>query len=360
MVLRLTLEQTDNCVSSQSAKIGLEVFSKERASIYFSGPLPGSQWLSLLACLDQAGVRIVTDVEGLDFNEARIHRIAQECSGYISVFSNERLEHGNQAWRDLAALSALDSDIPHLVLTTPDVSENIVLHEDLVTISINKSLCFDVKRSALKGPHQICVERCELDPDFQTHLDEFLARICLHKRIPQFAFFIGRLERDFALAREAIRCAVERHAGIPCLWSDDGHRLKTNSVRQGTQQMLEVACFVIADLTLGPENPTMENPSRAHEIGLSIAYDRILMLCSKEPRRYPYFSIGDMQMFFWSDERDLYEHTVNWLYRERGLVGRTILNYRLSEWDANHQVNVKPAEFIYDSTRRYRWQQSQL
>ena len=56
------------------------------------------------------------------------------------------------------------------------------------------------------------------------------------------------------------------------------------------------ATFVIADLTLGVESPDRENPSRAHEIGMAIAYDRsILMLLSQEPRRYPYFSIGDLQ-----------------------------------------------------------------
>ena len=147
---------------------------------------------------------------------------------------------------------------------------------------------------------------------------------------------------------------------MPCLWSGDGcHRLKTPSVRLTTQLLLEQATLVIADLTLGPENPENENPSRAHEIGLSVAFNRRLMLCSREPRRYPYFSIGDMQMFFWSDERDLYERASEWLRAEREAIGRTVLNYRLPEWDPTYQPVVKPADFSFDAKRCYLWPQTQ-
>ena len=77
------------------------------------------------------------------------------------------------------------------------------------------------------------------------------------------------------------------------------------SVRERTRLLIKHATLVIADLTLGTESPERENPSRAHEIGMTIAYGRKLMLCSQEPRRDPYFSIGDMQMTFWSTEADL-------------------------------------------------------
>ena len=120
--------------------------------------------------------------------------------------------------------------------------------------------------------------------------DQLVAHALIKREgIPPYAFFIGRLERDFTHAREAIRAAVESEAGIPCLWSDDGHWTNIESVHRRTQLLIKHATFVIADLTLGLESPKRENPSRAHEIGMSIAYNRKLMLCSQEPRRYPYF-----------------------------------------------------------------------
>lgn len=148
--------------------------------------------------------------------------------------------------------------------------------------------------------------------------------------IPTYAFFVGRLERDFAQARNAIRAAVEEEAGVPCLWVDDG-RFRTNveSVRERTREVIRHAAFLIADLTLGPESPHQENPSRAHEIGLAIAYEKPLMLCSQEPRRYPYYSIGDMQMTFWHDEEELAASVRAWIAAHPQVPRRQVLNASL-------------------------------
>jgi len=160
-------------------------------------------------------------------------------------------------------------------------------------------------------------------------------------RIRPYAFLIGRLERDFTHAREAIRAAVESEAGIACLWSDDGrHRTNVASVRERTRLLIKHATFVIAELTLGVESPDRENPSRAHEIGLAIGYGRKLMLSSQEPRRYPYFSIADLQMTFWDTEDELEQQVRAWIRVERDSVARTVFN-------------ANPTIFTFDPKRRY-------
>jgi hypothetical protein len=163
-----------------------------------------------------------------------------------------------------------------------------------------------------------------------------------------YAFFVGRLERDFRHAREAIRTAIEAEAGIPCLWADDGrHRTSVESVRERTRLLIKHAAMVVADLTLGVESPERENPSRAHEIGMAIAYERPLMLCSQEPRRYPYFSIGDMQMTFWATEDELERDVRTWIRFHGRSIVRRVFNYRLPA-----PMYAKPV-FQYDPALRY-------
>ncbi|HEV7240483.1 MAG TPA: hypothetical protein VGQ36_14690 [Thermoanaerobaculia bacterium] len=160
-------------------------------------------------------------------------------------------------------------------------------------------------------------------------------------RMRPYAFLIGRLERDFAQAREAIRIAVENEAGIACLWSDDRrHRTNVDSVRERTRLLIKHSTFVIAELTLGIESPDRENPSRAHEIGLAIGYERKVMLSSQEPRRYPYFSIADLQMTFWDSEDELEQQVRAWIRSARESVARVV-------------CNPKRATFTYDPKRRY-------
>jgi len=170
-------------------------------------------------------------------------------------------------------------------------------------------------------------------------------------RIPPYAFLIGRLERDFAHAREAMRVAVERDAGLPLVWIDDGrHRSNVESVRQRTRLLIRHAAFVIADLTLGVESPDSENPSRAHEIGMAVAYDRWMMLSSQEPRRYPYFSIGDMQMTFWETEEELERNVSGWIRAAREYVSRRVLNAELAS--VGHMSRVSPT-FNFDPAKRF-------
>jgi hypothetical protein len=193
--------------------------------------------------------------------------------------------------------------------------------------------------------------RATLDCGFDEPADveAFLAAVSSGSgQVRPYAFFVGRLERDFRHAREAIRTAIEAEAGIPCLWADDGrHRTNVESVRERTRLLIKHAAMVVADLTLGVESPERENPSRAHEIGMAIAYERPLMLCSQEPRRYPYFSIGDMQMTFWATEDELERDVRTWIRFNGRSIARRVFNYRLPA-----PMYAEPV-FRYDPALRY-------
>lgn len=127
---------------------------------------------------------------------------------------------------------------------------------------------------------------------------------------------------------------------------DDGcYTTNVASIRDCTRLLIRHAAFVIADLTLGIENPRCENPSRAHEIGMAIAYDRPLFLSSQEPRRFPYFSVADMQMSFWTREDELEAAIRGWICTHR--MARRVLNYSLT------RAVVSESTFQFDPNRRF-------
>ena len=268
----------------------LDIDHGARAEVYLA--TPGDVPWDLVAGLDAAGLRVVGDLPGLPPDEDRVWRIMSGC-GALLIAADDAASPGLQS----AARIATEL-----------------------------------------GVAQYRLRAGETPPE-------------VHREAPRalpYAFFVGRLERDFTLAREAIRAAVEREAGIPCLWADDGrHRTDVASVREATRLLIQHASFVIADLTLGAENPRQENPSRAHEIGMAIAYQRPLMLSSQEPRRYPYFSIGDLQMTFWETEDELERQTRAWVRAHARTVARRVFNHELPS------PALAPAAFAYNDTRRY-------
>ena len=338
----------------------LDIHSPIRSEVFFLGPAPDASMSSLLQCLDRAGIAVIADVPEQAYCQERFDRIAGGCSGLISVFSRKRLDQGVAGWRDLMELNEIARERPHLVLWEDGLDARVSLLDKEARVSIGPFLEFSVLQSSMHG---VCgfrwedIESCS--KSINNVIEAYITAVCEIPVTPPYAFMIGRMERDFSQARQAIRAAVEKNIGMTCLWSDDGrHNIKTQSVRLATELLLENAALVIADLTLGPENPRKENPSRAHEIGLSMAFDRRLMLCSREPRRYPYFSIGDQQMFFWSDENDLYQRTSHWLLAERESIGRTVLNHRLQEWEASYAPVISPLPFVFDRKLRYRWPQT--
>jgi hypothetical protein len=264
----------------------LEVLAPWKTDVFLAVTGSAVPW-SIIEQLDQIRIRAIGPAPDSAPEEKQLRTIMGGCSGAMSVSHSREVE-----------AIALELGIPFLVVG------------DLTTV----------------------------DPaDFRTALPNH------SDRTPSYAFLIGRLERDFRQAREAISAAVERAAGIPFLWADDGrHRTNIESTRERTRLLVKHAAFVVADLSLGVESPERENPSRAHEIGMAIAYGRPLMLCSQEPRRHPYYSIGDMQMLFWLTEDELEAGVRQWILSNRDVVRRRVFNYELKN------ANIQEPAFKFD------------
>ncbi len=278
-----------------SGRFELEILAPGKADVFLASAESDIPWM-VVEQLDRVGVRVVGELPGIEADEERTRALMCRCSGLVTALPDHAIA-GFTARADVAP-------------GTPRLN--------------------------------ICSET----PD---DLDGFVAKVLKDReRIRPYALMIGRLERDFRHARDAIRVAVEGEAGIPCLWADDGrHRTNIESVRERTRLLIKHATFVIADLTLGVESPTRENPSRAHEVGMAIAYERPLMLCSQEPRRYPYFSIGDMQMTFWSTEDELEAGVKSWIRFNREVVACRVYNYQLPA------PRIAKTVFSYDPKLRY-------
>jgi hypothetical protein len=338
--------------SAETFKI--KILSPENVDVYLSCRNGHVPW-PLVGELDRAGLRVIGDVPDLPGDDDRSLRIMRGCSGLVTVLSRPDFEQGKGAkvLRDLRLGAELD--MPIAIFRERDVDIAVSNSGEFVELRIENSEPISSRQQHLYGPEIVAGTEGDVNGSLRSLLDRF-RRDGLGGRdaIPPYAFFIGRLERDFAQAREAIRVAVEGAAGIPFLWADDGrHRTNVDSVRERTRLLIKHAAFVIADLTLGPESPERENPSRAHEIGMAIAYGRPFMLSSQEPRRYPYFSVADMQMSFWAAEPELERNVRDWIFSYRETLGRDVLNYRLESARAGSKSAVAPPSFSFDAKRRF-------
>jgi hypothetical protein len=322
--------------------IGLELLGLRRADVYVAGADESQTAWRLVRTLDENVLRAVAAPADVRADRQPTRHVMDGCSGAVAVLA---------------------------VSETPERVEPAVLREVRQATQLRLPLALLGKDAVLVGAQDVVLHVGAADPipipdpsNVQFFEDDaHSASVWLHSRIcgvrePSlpYAFFVGRLERDFSHAREAIRVAVESEAGIPCLWSDDGrHRTNVASVRERTRLLIREACFIIADLTLGPESPERENPSRAHEVGMAIGYDREIMLCSQEPRRYPYFSIADMQMSFWNTESELAAGVADWIRTTPGVFRQRVLNHELPERDHTYHPRIVKPGFRYDPAHRF-------
>ena len=323
----------------------VEIHTAARTDVFLSSPDAESPDWRLVQQLDRASVAVVSEVPGVETDIGRLRELIAGCCAAFATLPSST-DHPHVVARALEVIrTAVELERPLAVVH--DASWHVLCSESSV------ALC-SATTEPVPVPAALLAIREESDPRLATTVEQLVAAACAcPSRIRPYAFLIGRLERDFTHARAAIRAAVEREAGIPCLWADDGHQTNVTSVRENTRLLIQHAAFVIADLTLGTESPERENPSRAHEIGMTIAYERPLMLTSQEPRRYPYFSIGDMQMTFWSTEADLHEGVRDWIRRRRGAIGRRILNYALPRAFCGYEPSITASPFAFDPLQRY-------
>jgi hypothetical protein len=331
----------------------LAIHTTEKTAVYLSC-VEGSQlsW-QLVRLLDQASIRVVGDLPKLGPDGRRIERIMAGCAGIVSVLAyppgSSTLEA--RLLEELRQCVALD--LPVALFVDKNVRLDYAKGQDGFRFQIGSSGPLFIGADLLHGPTFYLDDA--IDENVLATATDFQDIVLRERdRIQPYAFFVGRLERDFAQARHAIRAAVESEAGIPCLWSDDGrHMTNVASIRDRTRLLIKHASFIIADLTLGFESPKQENPSRAHEIGMAIAYDRHTMLCSQEPRRYPYFSVGDMQMTFWATEAELAGCVRDWIRAHSSVLGRQVFNYRLPVVYPGCEPQIEKTAFDFDPAKRY-------
>jgi hypothetical protein len=281
-----------------------------------------------------------------------MRRIMAGCAGVVSVLAYQPCSRtiDSRLLSELRQGAALG--LPLALFLEKDFDLDLDEGENQLRLRIDDSEPVFIRPGRLYGP--VVYLDDVFDRDVHATADRFRSAVLRNEtRVRPYAFLVGRLEKDFTQAREAVLAAVESEAGVPCLWSDDGrHLTNVASVRERTRLLIKHASFVIADLTLGAENPEHENPSRAHEIGIAIAYERHIMLCSKEPRRYPYFSVGDMQMTFWATEAELSSHVREWI-RTHQVLRRQVFNHRLGEIYPGYKAQIEQPVFHFDLTRRY-------
>jgi hypothetical protein len=249
-------------------------------------------------------------------------------------------------------LAVLPFKADHPLTTDQQSVDNLKIARELeLPLAIQKEEGVILNHELVPRAKSIALNPENTQDELQSFTETVLQSI---PSIRPYAFFIGRLESDFRQAREAIRTVVENEAGIPCLWIDDGrHKAVIEEIREQTRLLIENAEFVIADFTLGIENPNHENPSRAHEVGMALTYGKPMLLCSQEPRRVPYYTISDMQMHFWSTEQELESAVRNWVSIHRETIGRTVYNYKMDIFEASYQPRIKSQDFKYDPQRRY-------
>src|SRR5262245_60877660 len=145
-----------------TADFRLELFGPGKADVYLACDEGRIPW-SVVERLDGAGLRVVGDVPGLAPDPERLRRILKGCAGMVAV---------------------------------PPTGGPGCVTDGLALLTI--------------------------PAETRPELDGFLTAVQqTSPRLRSYAFMVGRLERDFRHAREAIRGAVEAEAGIPCLWADD-------------------------------------------------------------------------------------------------------------------------------------------
>jgi hypothetical protein len=336
----------------QDDKFKLEFLAAGKADVYLSCPAGSQLSWQLARLFDEASIRVVGDQPDPYMNGNRMRHIMAGCAGVVSVLAYQPCSRtiDSRLLAELRQGAALG--LPVALFLQKDVHLDLDKGEDQFRLRVDDSEPVFIRPDRLHGP--VVYLDDTFHRDIHATADRFQSAVLRDEtRVRPYAFLVGRLEKDFTQAREAVLDAVESEAGITCFWSDDGRHL-TNiaSVRERTRLLIKHASFVVADLTLGAENPEHENPSRAHEIGMAIAYGRHIMLCSKEPRRHPYFSVGDMQMTFWATEAELSGQVREWI-RTHQVLRRQVFNHRLGEIYPGYKPQIEQPVFHHDPRRRY-------
>ncbi len=350
---------------SPDKELELRINTDEKADIYLScswRPDLGQDvsWL-IVKELDQSRVRAVGDVADLPKqDDNRIRRIMQKCDGFLVVLpyrKEAKSTTSSNIIREVRIAAALGLPIGFFVESRVDVVIENLNDEIQIRFSSNPSENpIIVRQKNFFGPFKYDAEdRAQLQNQVTGKLHDYISLITQqNETIKPYAFLATRLKSDFKQARDSIRIAVENTTGIPCIWSDDKrHTTNVQGIRERTRLLIKYSEFLIADLSFSTSNAENDNPSRAHEIGMAIAYQHPIILSSQGPRRRPYFSANDIQMVNWENEGELNMEISNQLLINQEQLGRRIYNWELSDRDNSYTALILKKKFVYDKSHRY-------
>ncbi len=339
----------------------LNISSNVKADIYLScswRPDAGQDaaW-HIVREFDSNNINVVGDVTDQQIqDDLRIERIMSTCDGFVGVLPfrpDEDTSTSPFIYREI--LIAKKLRLPIILFYDSRIRLSIGHSQNSTFIKFaDTSQEYDLKLDLCFGVNEFIVGERTIGNLIGIHLNSFIESIVSITKTKPYVFLITRLESDFEQIREAISTAIFNSFGISCLWSDDGkHSTNINSIRERARLLIKHSHFVIADLSFDQDNPLSDNPSRSHEVGMSIAYQKEVLLCSQVPRRDPYYSASDIQIEFWSDEKDLEKTVVRWLETNKAKIGRRVYNFELKERDNTLSPNVNKRNFNFDKKNRY-------
>lgn len=307
--------------------------------------------------LDQSAIRVIGDVPDQTYDDDRIKRIMQSCAGVIVVlpYRNNQSQTSTFIIREIQI--ACEYNLPIMIFYESRV--NVKLDQTSTGYKIMfpsdpNVKVITVNHTDVFGPYEYDTGIRRIHPQYINNISNFLDCVLSKPRKQPYAFLTTRLKDDFAQARAAIRAAVENETGLPCLWyGDERHATNIEGIRESTRLLIKHATFVVADLSFTLDNPNNYNPSRAHEVGMAVAYRRPIVTCAQGVRRDPYFSASDIPMLFWNDESDLKIQLSAWIQTKKTEFSRRVYNNELKQRDSQYNPKIHPIDFVLDPRRRY-------
>ena len=288
----------------------------------------------LIDRLDEKGYLVVGDTKGFaEMDPNRLRRIMAQADGFLASlpYRPDKPSKTSGFMLDEVRI-ALEAGLPTAIIYDERVGVRVQRDESARTVEL-----LFADSTILSALEDQLVLYCGFDfgvPRSEDlvllDLELFLSRAkAPAAKIEPYAFLITRLQPDFALPRAACIAAVERAAGIPCLWIDSKYRTNMDDTIERVRLLIKHSEFVVAEISLADENVGSDNPSRAHEIGLATAYRKRVFLASREPRRHPYHGLVSRQIVWWKDEAELYSLLKEQVHLERGSIGRHVYNWDL-------------------------------
>ena len=332
----------------------LRIEPKPEATVYLSvswQPDQGKDFgYRLVRRLDETGCLVVGDAK--DFKEMespRLQRIMSKADGFLSVlpYRPDKASKTSGFMIDELRL-AIGLGLPLAVIYDARIAVQATTDS---TTKLSRLIFPDASAIDIESKNLIFCKGFDFGVPTSENLtlvelDAFFSQIKSRPKVGPYSFLITRLQPDFALPRAACTAAAENASGTPCIWIDSkNYSTNIDDTTERVRLLIKHAEFVVAEISLTEDNPDFDNPSRAHEIGIAMAYGKKLFLVSHEPRRHPYHGVVPRQLVWWNNEAELYEDLKTAIYAERGEIGRYVYNEEIQKVDSGHTSKFSAKKF---------------